>query len=75
MAMAERLLTPSQQVAGSILQEVACFFFLDLFCDVHACASAAILHAILMTNCKVLVKLWRCSSSDTDREYEVGGRS
>ena len=47
MSMAEQLLTPSQQVTGSIhvLGNDMLFYLISSFCNVHACASAAsILH-------------------------------
>ena len=72
MSMAEQLLTPSQQVTGSIhvLGNDMLFSLISSFCNVHACASA---YCILMTNCKVLVvRPWRKNS---ETEYEVGGRS
>ena len=41
VSMAEQLLTPSQQVTGSIPGNDMLFFPRSSFCNVHACASAA----------------------------------
>ena len=42
VSMAEQLLTPSQQVTGSIPGNDMLFFLpKSLFCNVHACASTA----------------------------------